>query len=329
MPSERKLILGQVAYITDQVDVHETGRWYRDVLGFLPSGATDKFGGPDLANLQGLSDPDCALNIVWMVERNDAFQLELFEYVRPQVDAASGGLDPARPRLQPDHAVRRRLRRARSSGRRAAGSLGAGPLGADGERRALVTDPNGILLELLERDIPAPGAGSPARPEVGVAVRAIRASVGDLERSLAYFVDGFGLEEVDVALHGPEHEALWGLDGAAPETRVLVAGEVFLELARYDDPAGAPFPDGYELCDGGVMNIALSTTSREFQEEVRDRVVAAGHESRDFDAGDDVSVSYVTDDQGFNVELLYMAPAAYADFGYIPVEADGTASAGD
>jgi hypothetical protein len=66
------------------------------------------------------------------------------------------------------------------------------------------------------------------------------------------------------------------------------------------------------------MNIALSTTSREYQEKVRDRIVAAGYQSRDFAPSDDVSVSYVTDDQGFNVELLFMAPAAYADFGYVP-----------
>lgn len=325
MPAEQKLILGQVAFITDQVDVHETGRWYREVLGFLPSGSTDKFGGPDLANLQGLSDPDCALNIVWMVERNDSFQLELFEYVRPESTPRPAGWTPRDfgynlTTLYVTDFVGT-VERAR-----AAGSLTGGPIGEAGSRRAVATDPNGILLELLEQDIPVPGAGAAARPEVGVGVRGIRASVGDLEKSLAYFVDGFGLEEVDIALHEPEHEALWGLDGAAPEVRVLAAGEVFLELARYSDPAGAPFPDGYELCDGGVMNIALSTTSREFQEEVRDRIVAAGHQSRDFAPSDDVSVSYVTDDQGFNVELLYMAPAAYADFGYVPSEADGNAS---
>jgi catechol 2,3-dioxygenase-like lactoylglutathione lyase family enzyme len=328
MPAEQKLILGQVAYITDQVDVHETGRWYREVLGFLPSGATDKFGGPDLANLQGLSDPDCALSIVWMVERNDSFQLELFEYVRPESTPRPAGWTPRDLgyNLTTLYVTdfEGTVERARE-----AGSPTGGPIGEAGSRRAVVTDPNGIVLELLEQDIPTPGAGAPARPEVGVAVRSIRASVGDLEKSLAYFVDGFGLEEVDIALHRPEHEALWGLDGATPEVRVLAAGEVFLELAQYSDPAGAPFPEGYELCDGGVMNIALSTTSREVQEEVRDRIVAAGHQSRDFAPSDDVSVSYVTDGQGFNVELLYMAPAAYADFGYVPVEADGTASTGN
>jgi catechol 2,3-dioxygenase-like lactoylglutathione lyase family enzyme len=322
MPSpDGQLILGQVAYITDRVDVHVTSDWYRDVLGFLPSGWTDKFGGPDLANLQGLSDPDCALNIVWMVERNDSFQLELFEYVRPQSTSRPADWTPRDLGYNLTTLFvadfEGTVERAR-----AAGSLSSGPSGPDGDRRALVADPNGILLELLERDIRVPGARGPARPEVGVAIRGIRASVGDLEKSLAYFVDGFGLEEVDVALHGPEHEALWGFDGETPEVRVLAAGEVFLELAQYSEPAGAPFPEGYELCDGGVMNIALTTTSRELQAEVRERLVAAGHQSRDFAAGDDVYVSYVTDDQGFNVELLYMAPAAYQDFGYIPVGAD-------
>jgi catechol 2,3-dioxygenase-like lactoylglutathione lyase family enzyme len=319
MASEQKLILGQAAYVTDQVDVHETGRWYREVLGFLPSGWTDKFGGPDLADLQGLSDPDCALNIVWLVERNDSFQLELFEYVRPKSTPRPAGWTPRDLgyNLTTLYVTdfEGTVERAK-----AAGSLRSGPSGEAGARRAVLTDPNGILLELLEEDVPVPGAGDPARPEVGVAVRGIRASVGDMAKSLAYFADGFGLEEVDVALHGPEHEALWGLDGATPEVRVLAAGEVFLELAQYGDPAGAPFAEGYELCDGGVMNIALTTTSRELQQEVRERLVAAGYESRDFSPGDDVSVSYVTDDQGFSVELLYMAPAAYPEFGYVPTE---------
>ena len=317
-----KLILAQIAYITDRVDVHETHRWYQEVLGFLSSGWTDQFGGPDLANLQNLSDPDCKLNIAWMVERNAAFQVELFEYLRP----------PSRPRPEGwtprdlgynlttlyvadfDGTVERARERS---------ALTAAPVGAPGSRRALVTDPNGNLLELMEEDLRVPGGGEADRPEVNVSVRGIRAAVGDMERSLAYFVDGYGMAEVDVALHGPEHEALWGLDGAEPEVRVLAAGDVFLELARYKDPAGAPFPEGYQLSDAGVMNIALATTSREFQEEVRDRLVGAGYESRDFAPSEDVSVSYVTDDQGFNVELLYMAPAAYPDFGYVPVNNNG------
>ena len=320
--SDDKLVLAQVAYITDRVDLHETHRWYQEVLGFLSSGWTDAFGGPDLADLQGLSDPDCKLNIAWMVERNEAFQVELFEYLRP----------PSRPRSEGwtvrDHGYTLTtlfvadfdgtVERARRDG-----SLTAAPIGEPGTRRALVTDPNGNLLALIEEDLRVPGGADADRPGVNVSVRGIRASVADLERSLAYFVDGFGLEVVDAELHTPEHEALWGLEGAERDIRVLAAGEVFLELVQYRDPPGRPFPDDYRLSDAGVMNIALATTSRSLQGKVRDRLVAAGHESRDFAASDDVYVSYVTDDQGFSVELLYMAPAAYADFGYVPEDDHG------
>jgi len=313
---EDKLSLAQVAFVCDQVDIHSTSAWYQRVLGFLPAGWTDEFGGPELARLQRLSDPDCKMTLSWLVERNEDFQLELFEYEQPAsrprpaawtprdigyvlttlfVEDFEGALERARD----ESAVR------------------AEPTGPEGARRALIADPNGILLELLEEDVAPPAAT--ARPEVGVAIRSVRASVPDLEKSLAFFRDTCGLELVDRRLHEPEHEALWGLAGAEPEIRVLAAGEIFLELAQYRDPAGSPRPDDHQLSDGGVMNIALATDSMPFYEEMRDRIEAAGYESREFIPGEQVAVSYVADDQGFSLELLYMAKEAYADFGFVPV----------
>lgn len=314
---EGKLELAQVALICDRVDVHATRHWYERVVGFLPAGWTDKFGGPDLAELQDLSDQDCKLTIAWMVERNEAFQLELFEYTRPESAPRPADWTPRDIGYTMatlfvadfDGLVERA---------RAESALRAEPIGPTGTRRAIVEDPNGILLEFLEQDIAVPGAEPRNRPEVGLGVRSIRASVPSLDKSLGFFVDGFGLTEVDVDLHTPEHEALWGLAGAEREVRVLAAGDLLLELVEYRNPAGRPRPDGYQLSDGGVMNIALATTSHAYQQEMLERIVSLGHESRDFQPNASVDVAYVTDDQGFNVELLFMAADAYPDFGFVP-----------
>jgi catechol 2,3-dioxygenase-like lactoylglutathione lyase family enzyme len=314
---EKGLSLSQVAFVTTQTDVHTTSDWYQGVFGFAPATWTDKFEGPELANLQKLSHPHPKLTISWLVGRDDAFQLELFEYQQPTSRPVPAGWTPRNigytlTTLYVED-FEGALVRARAEG-----SPVNGPVGNAGERRAVITDPNGILLVLLERDIPTPAAEPPARPELGVAIRAIRASVPDLGRSLAFFHDVLRLESVEEPIHLPEHEALWGLDGSQRDIRLLAAGNVFLELVQYRDPAGDPWPDGYQLSDGGVMNIALQTTSAPLFDEMRERVAGSGYESADLFPSEDVAVSYMTDDQGFSVELICMQPSAYADFGFLP-----------
>jgi len=319
--SSGSLAIAQVAFVADRVGVHETSDWYQEVFGFLPAGWTDRFGGPDIARLQDLSDPDPKLKMAWLVDQNDAFQLELFEYERPKSR-------PRRADWSPRDigyslvtlfviAFDRTLQRAIAKN-----ALIGHPSGATGHRRALIADPNGILLELLEEDVRATDSRPPARPEVEVAIRSISASVPNLAKSVTFFGTVLGLAAVDdVVLHGPEHWAMWGLEGADRISRVFVAGDVFLELVEYRNPRGNPWPTDYQLSDGGVMNIALATTSKQLYSRIRSRIGAGNFECRDLVPGDEVVCSYATDDQGFSVELLFMAPAAYADFGFVPLAA--------
>src|SRR5204863_9652986 len=75
------LLLAQIA--SSVTDLRRTQRWYRDVLGLEPAGGTNLFAGPVASMVQGV--PRAASTCWWLVDRQDQFQLELFEFRSPPV----------------------------------------------------------------------------------------------------------------------------------------------------------------------------------------------------------------------------------------------------
>jgi catechol 2,3-dioxygenase-like lactoylglutathione lyase family enzyme len=299
-------------------DMLASQRWYAESFGYLPAGGfdPDALSEPiDLAALQGV--PEAALELVWLVDSQAFFQLELFQYSAPE----------ARP-PPPD-------RRACGVGYTTIGLHAADfdaalrelrpltePVGPRGARRVCLRDPDGVLLELMEDDPRVPGAGARSRPEVPVATRMVRASVPDLARSLAFFVDTLGMRRHEPTLHGPEHERLWGLEGARRRVELLSAGDVWLELAEYEEPRPAPWPDGYRISDLGILNMALGTRDRTEYRATADGVASRGytvHRENDVGSG---CVVYTLDDQGFSVELMYLDESADAHAGFAPLPTD-------
>ena len=231
--------LCQIAFSV--TDLNRTRGWYREAFGFLPAGGTHLFRGPLTARVQGL--PRAASTCRWLVDSQDFFQLEMFQFSSPR----------ARP-MPPDrrlcdtgygmvglHVADLDATLARL------GRLGTAPItrpvGNPGARRVCVRDPEGVLLELMEDDPRRPGAAARPRPEVPVTARFVTATVPDLARSRRFFVDVLGLEPAQgVELHGSEHEALWELEGARRDALVLWAGDLLVELVQYADPPGRPWP---------------------------------------------------------------------------------------
>jgi catechol 2,3-dioxygenase-like lactoylglutathione lyase family enzyme len=287
-------------------DLQRTHAWYRQVFGFLPAGGTRLFRGPLTSRVQGL--PGVISTCWWLVDQQDFFQLEMFEFKRPEVKPLPpdwrpcdvgysmvgfhvADFDAALARLEKAH-----IRHI------------APPLGRNGTRRVCVRDPEGVLLEIMEHDPGEPGASHRPRPELPVATRFITVSVPDLERSRRFFVETLGLPEAkDVALHLPEHEALWGLPGARRRSSVLWAGDRLIELVEYIDPVGRPWPEGHRISDQGILNIALGFRDKKLFDAVYRRCVSAGYRGnwRPLNLGA-WSVVYLNDDQGFSVELLFV-----------------------
>ena len=308
---DKGLPLSQIAMSV--MDLTTTYAWYRHVFGFVPAGGTRLFRGPIASWVQGLRR--VASTCWWLVDRQSQFQLELFQFERPPVRPLPDSWRPCDIGYSMislwvadfDHCLARLQQ---------LGSVTeTEPMGDPGARRVCVKDPEGVLLELMEQDPRADMPRNRPNSDIPVAVRCITLSVQNLEQSTQFFAGVLGLKKAvtngqqPFSLHGPEHEALWGLEGASRKQQLLWAHDVLLELVQYVDPAGASRPQDYRISDQGLLNIAFGFRSvREFRRVYR-RCVDHGAPGncRPLHLGA-WSVVYVNDQQGFSVELLMVKP---------------------
>ena len=172
----------------------------------------------------------------------------------------------------------------------------------------------------MEDDPRAQGRRERPRPDAPVAARSVTLSVPSLERSRDVFERVLGLEPAgELALHGPEHEALWGLEGARRDSALLWADDFLVELVEYTEPRGRPWPDGYRISDQGLLNVAFGFRDRRDFEAAYRRCEQAGLEPNGppmrFGAW---SVVYVNDADGFSIELLHAEPWYERQMGFRP-----------
>ena len=297
--------LNQIAFSV--VDLRLTERWFREGFGLLPAGGSRALmHGPLAARVQDL--PRAASTCWWLVGRNSWFQLELFQFERPIAKLRPADFRPCDIGytrigiwVEDFDATLKKLAR-----------LGSQPLavpqGERGGRRACVRNPDGVYVEIMEDD-PLPHLNKRGRLHCPAAIRSVTLSVPELADAAAYFETGIGLKASDVALHTPEHEALWGLPGATGHSRVFDGGEVLVEVVHYVDPAGKPWPNGYRISDQGILNIAFGAHNKPDFETVHQRVEAFGAKPNRrplhlLGAG----VVYVNDKHGFSVELMWTKP---------------------
>src|ERR671935_1178205 len=310
------LRLSQIA--VSVTDLRRTQRWYREVLGLEPSGGTNLFAGPLAAMVQGV--PRAASTCWWLLDRQELFQLELFEFRSPLVRPLPHDWRPCdigytTVSFYVDD-LDAALRRARAAG----GAPLTAPLGSAGKRRACLRDPEGVLIELMEEDPRGPEPRQRQRQRAAAVTRSVTLSVPDLEPSARFFGQVLGLDAADgVVLHGPEHEALWGLDGASRESLLMWADDFLVEFVRYLDPIGRPWPPGYRISDQGIVNIAFGFQERTQFEAAHERCLEAGFRGN----GPPLrlgawSVVYVNDEQGFSVELLHIEPWYERQMGFRP-----------
>lgn len=299
-------------------DLRRAQRWYREVLGLEPAGGTNLFAGPLASMVQGV--PRAASTCWWLVDRQDLFQIELFEFRSPLVRSLPPDWRPCDIGYTTISFwvadLDATLERATASGTPPLGD----PVGDPGARRACLRDADGVLVELMEDDPRAPEPRERPRPGIGTVTRSVTLSVPDLERSRRVFVDVLGLEVADgLELHGPEHEALWGLEGARRGSVALWADDLLVELVQYTEPTGRRWPPGYRISDQGLLNIAFGFRRRAEFEAAHGRCLEAGLRPN----GPPLrlgawSVVYVNDDQGFSVELLHVEPWYERQMGFRP-----------
>ncbi|MFC1850579.1 SRPBCC family protein [candidate division CSSED10-310 bacterium] len=308
--------LSQIAYTV--LDVKKHRRWYQDVFDLVPARQTNLFFGPLTTRVQGI--PRVAERCWWLVDSEDFFQLELFQFWSPR----SKPQDPERRMCDLGYnmvglhvvdfnGVLERLSRV------GAHSL-TGPAGPEGQRRVCLRDPEGVFLEIMEAD-PLSGKALPkVRPDIPTTIRSITLSVPDLAPARKTFMETFLLPEAEgEPLHKPDHERLWGLEGAQRRSLVLDAGRVLIELVEYIEPKGKPKPPDYRICDQGLMNIAFGAQNRTHFAALFKRAVAGGCQpnGKPLEVGV-MKVMYLNDAQNSSIELLYVEPLAYGLLGFRP-----------
>jgi catechol 2,3-dioxygenase-like lactoylglutathione lyase family enzyme len=307
--------LDQIAFSV--VDVQRTERWFRDAFGFIPAGGTRSFRGWGARHVQGL--PGAASTCWWLVDRSEHFQIELFQFEAPLARLMPADYRPCDVGYSRvgfwvqdfDRTIERLI------------ALGTPPLtapvGAAGKRRVCVRNPEGVFIEVMEDD-PLRGRTRDARPGCRVAARSVTLSVADLEKSKRFFMSALGMPESTAALRRPEHEALWGLEGASTRSVVLEAGNVLVELVQYLDPVGKPWPEGHRISDQGILNIAFGYRNMRAMMDSYHRSRVVGARPNGFPLHlVNWGVVYVNDEQEFSVELLWVNPRWDARMGFAPL----------
>ena len=290
--------------------------WYQHGLGFLPSGSLAPTA--DMSAAQGVAGARVR-NLQWLVDSQDFVQLEIFEYSSPPVrplraDRTPSDIGYARVGVwvaEFDAALARLAR---------LGARPVGPLtGPPAARRAYVFDPDGIMVEVMEDFVPAPGSRPLVRPWAGVALRAVTASVPDLDISLRFFRDAIGMTEIpDVVLRTAAQEPAGGREQTPRRRALLAAGQLWLELAQYGAAGGRPRPADYQITDQGILNIAVASRTPEGYLDLRDRVSAAGYRVHAEISREHLRIQYALDPQGFSVEMGYFDAVRDPIAGFCP-----------
>ena len=308
--------LGQFAFSV--ADLPRAVRFFCEVLGFKKSNGLLTWG-DGLSAIQGLPGPGAA-TLWWVIDRQDFVQVELWNHTAPRPR-------PRRDDWRPSDVGYTMLSLhvddfdgclARLS---AAGiSPLAPPEDFGGGRRVCFRDYEGLLFELMERDVTSCALGPPRGPGTSVAVRAARASVPDIDRARRFWCEGLGFTELtDLVLHPPQMERLWGLDGARREAALFRAGATMLEVARYEQPLARGWRPGYTLNDYGFLNVALGFRSRDALQATFENLLDMGYTANVVPGKEGpFATTYVTDDQGFSVEMWYNEPALDGFLGFEP-----------
>ena len=131
-------------------------------------------------------------------------------------------------------------------------------------------------------------------------------STGDLERSVRFYRDLLGFEEVYSSqweVGAEVADRITGLKDSSARLVMLKAGNAFVEIFQYETPRPKPGEATRPVCDHGITHLCLDVTDVETEYE---RLKAAGmtFHCPPQEGGGGVWVTYGRDPDGNVVELL-------------------------
>lgn len=271
--------------------------FYRDVIGFTHVGGTETFRGKTTERVQGMKG--AASKVYWLMDDRPYFQLELFEFECPV------GRPLASERAPQDIGYSR-IRVAVPALDALISRAGMGAVREMlGRRIALIRDPDGIMIELVED-----------RSLAGPRLFGVALSVPDMAAARSSFVDGCGCTVLDEA--PDDWGTLWDEVGADKQALLLGGETISIELNCYRTPTPKPWPDGYRLADIGILNVALG-----FRKSAEIKARLAAMEAVGFKPTSPLvgapgvfMLTYSNDPQGFSVETLMVGGLLMGGLGF-------------
>jgi hypothetical protein len=189
----------------------------------------------------------------------------------------------------------------------AGGVVTALPYG-DQTSHAVIKDPDGVLLELVEAPELVPGA-RPAR------IIGLGMTTNDIDTTIKDMCDGFGFTPCEDVF---QQKTYWQGNGRLEQDQTLQLDDMYLLVSQYRD--SRPRRADYQLSDIGIMNFAVCFPDQaDFQSCYQlTQQMGMRTNSEPLIIGNDASVAYNNDRQGFSVEMIFMASKLWGLYGFTP-----------
>ncbi|MFL6601918.1 MAG: VOC family protein [Steroidobacteraceae bacterium] len=146
-----------------------------------------------------------------------------------------------------------------------------------------------------------------------ISLNHIGISVANLERSIAFYRDGLGMELVfEDVFEGAQYERILGLKGATGKVAVLKVGNIQIELFEFLHPPPKPNDPNRPVCDHGITHFCIEVTDIDGYYKRLNSVGATFHCAPLLFAGEGTA-TYGRDPDGNVFELLELRRAGEND----------------
>ncbi len=266
---------------------------------------TTSFRGELAAAVQGM--PDAASTTQWLIDDRERFQLEVFEFEHPHpklLQQNSSITDIGYNRLI--FAVRT-VAEVRQAANEFGCSVDLMTDSPDINRvHARLVDPDGILVELIEW--PEKVSGSRSAQLIGLGL-----TTADLDTSVEDMCEGFGFQMCSDVF---EHSGCWSEQGRLQKHQTLQMGDMYVVASQYRD--SRPRPSDHQLADIGIMNFAIFLRDQADFAACMNATQRLGMRPNcaPLSVGNEASIVYNNDRQGFSVEMIFLAPKLWGLYGF-------------
>ena len=290
-------------------------RGFYEKLGFVYTGSMGPVKGEVPSRLLELSEIEATID--WMVGRDPMNQFELIEFRRPIPRPLPSDWSmlcegySALGIVVPDFQAMLQLLVLTGTQRWITGSAP--------NRSAWLRDPNGVLVEILERDplglLPA-ASGS----EGLASLRTVSLTVRNAKRALERWVEGLGFMG---SSQGHFSWNPWPPEFAPSasdcDEEVIHGGSMLVRFMQPKDGAVRQRAQSYRLSDLGILNIAVILESVDAFHSRCAHLEARGFRFSTTEAmipGEDAGTRYGYDDQGNSVEIGFVIPGSEEKYGW-------------